>query len=166
MNVVRNPHQGPPAGPPWQLLNPRSYARQWRRELPLLLLAAGLCAWAALSGYAGPVLAVAALGGLYLAQDRHPQRVSLTADTITLDYYQRFGARQLVWPRAATAVAELSKPGSLLSTRAVYELRLEHAGKGFTLSTADGFTQAQLQALYDELEPPVEDDELAEPLPD
>lgn len=140
-----------------QLLNPRSYARHWLRELPLLLLALGLCGWAALSGYAGPALVVGGLGLLYLAQERHPQRVELSVDTVTIVYYQRFGRQQLAWPRAETDAAELSKPGSLLSSRAVYELRLVCGGKGYTLSTADGFTQAQLQALYDELVPPVED---------
>lgn len=156
MSQLFDPIRPASAPGPLQLVNARSYAQLWLRELPLLLLALGLCAWAALSGYAGPALAVAALGLLYLAQDQHPQRVVLTADTITLTYYQRFGVRQLTWPRADTEVAELSKPGSLLSSRAVYELRLTHAGKGFTLSTADGFTQAQLQQLYDELVPPVE----------
>lgn len=158
MNIVPN-HSPDTAGTSWQLLNPRSHARHWRRELPLLLLALGLLIWAALVGYLGPVLLIAALGGLYILQERHPQRISLTADTITIDYYQQFRARQFAWPRAETVVGELSKPGSLLSSRPVYELRLAYAAHGLTLSTADGFTQAQLQALYDELEPPVEDEE-------
>jgi hypothetical protein len=153
-------------GTTWQLTNPRSYARQWRRELPLLLLAVGVCVWASLIGYGGPVLLIAALGGLYLVQDRHPQRISLTADTVTIDYHQQFRHRQYVWPRAETLVGELSKPGGLLSSRPVYELRLAHAEQALTLSTADGFSQAQLQALYDELEPPVTDEELAEHLRD
>lgn len=161
MNIVPN-HEPAAADHSWQLQNPRSHARYWRRELPLLLLALGLLIWAALVGYLGPVLLIATLGGLYLVQERHPQRISLTADTITIDYYQQFRSRQFVWPRTETIVGELSKPGSLLSSRSVYELRLAYAQHGLTLSTADGFTQAQLQALYDELEPPVADEELEE----
>lgn len=164
MKVIPDTPPNNPTGPPWQLVNPRTHARQWQRELPLLLLAAGLCVWASLIGYGGPVLLIAALGGLYLMQERHPQRITLTPGTITIDYYQQFRARQFVWPRADTLVRELSKPGSLLSSRAVYELRLAYAQHGLTLSTADGFSQAQLQALYDELEPPVEGEELEQNL--
>ncbi|RTQ50145.1 hypothetical protein EJV47_10950 [Hymenobacter gummosus] len=165
MKVLPNNTQDA-AEQPWQLLNPRTHARHWRRELPLLLLAAGLCIWASLIGYGGPVLLIAALGLLYLLQERHPQRITLTADTITIEFYQLFKRRQFAWPRAETLVSELSKPGSLLSSRSVYELRLAHAEHGLTLSTADGFSQAQLQALYDELEPPVPEEELAAERPE
>ncbi|MCC3157275.1 hypothetical protein LJ737_08495 [Hymenobacter sp. 15J16-1T3B] len=158
MNIIPNPAPDAP-GNEWQLVNPRSYGRQWRRELPLLLLALGLLIWAGLIGYLGPVLLIAALGLLYVVQERHPRCITLTTDTITVEYYQQFRPRQFVWPRAETIVGELSKPGSLLSSRPVYELRLAYAEHALTLSTADGFSQAQLQALYDELEPPVELDE-------
>ncbi|OON69117.1 hypothetical protein B0919_10430 [Hymenobacter sp. CRA2] len=139
--------------PSQRIDNPRSYRQHLLREVPLVLLGAGVCAWAAVQGYSGPAVGVAVLGLLALGLDRHTQSLTLTDEQVSLTYYQRLTRHQVTWPLAEVSVNELRKAGGLLGNQPLYELRISNPGLGrtLTLSTADGFREEQLLALHAEL---------------